>query len=76
MMISEGFAIVYDLRDPDGWRAGHRDRALWGKRYTEIYPLGLDHVALVFRSGGERWRAWEQVRLELIVCPDLEGRAA
>jgi hypothetical protein len=29
--------------------------------------LDYDNVALVFRSAGERWRAWERVRLEWIL---------
>jgi hypothetical protein len=64
---------VYDLRDPDAWRAAHRHRHYWGKLYTDIHALDNDHVALVFRPApDERWRAWERVRLEWI----LEDRAA
>jgi hypothetical protein len=72
----EGLLIVYDLRDPDAWEAARRHRALWGKLYTDIYPLDYDHIALVFRSAGERWRPWEPVRLSRILGEDLEGRAA
>jgi hypothetical protein len=68
--------VVYDLRDPIAWQAAHRHRALWGKLYTDIHALGYDHVALVFRSGGERWQAWELVRLSWIFSEDLEARAA
>ena len=80
MNLSEGFAsfaIVYDLRDPDAWQAARRHRAFWGKPYTDIHALGLDHVALVFRPApDERWRAWEGVRLQWILDQDLEDRAA
>jgi hypothetical protein len=76
-MISENVAIVvYDLRDPDQWQAAHRHRAFWGKLYTDIHALGYDHIALVFRSAGERWRPWELVRLSRILDEDLEARAA
>jgi hypothetical protein len=59
--------VVYDLRDEGAWQAAHRHRAFWGKLYTDIHPLDYDNVALVFRSAGERWRAWERVRLEWIL---------
>jgi hypothetical protein len=76
-MVSESVAIVvYDLRDPDQWQGAHRHRATWGKLYTCIYPLDYDHIALVFRSAGERWRPWELVRLSWILGEDLEARAA
>ena len=59
---------VYDLRDPAAWRAAHRHRGFWGKLYTDIHYLDTDHVVLVFRPApDERWRAWEQVRLEWIL---------
>jgi hypothetical protein len=64
---------IYDLRDPDALRASHRHRGYWGKLYTEIHPLDLDHVVFVFRPApDERWRAWEEVRLSWI----LEDEAA
>ena len=67
---------IYDLRDPDAWRQAHRHRGYWGKLYTDIHTLGLDHVVLVFRPApDERWRDWEEVRLGWIL-EDLEGRAA
>jgi hypothetical protein len=59
--------VVYDLSDPDAWEAARRHRALWGRLYTDIHALGYDHIALVFQSGGERWQAWERVRLEWIL---------
>jgi hypothetical protein len=68
---------VYDLRDPDAWRAAHRHRGYWGKLYTDIHTLGSDRVILVFRpSPNERWRAWEAVRLGWILDEDLESEAA
>jgi hypothetical protein len=77
-MISESVAIVvYDLRDPDQWQAAHRHRASWGRLYTDIVGLDVDHIALVFRPApDERWRAWELVRLSWILDEDLEARAA
>jgi len=76
-MISEGFAIVYDLSDPDAWGAAHRHRAFWGRRFTDIVALDCDRIALVFRPApDERWRAWELVRLSWILGEDLEARAA
>ena len=77
---SEGSAVllvVYDLRAPDQWQAAHRHRCLWGRLYTDIVDLDIDHIALVFRpapDGG--WRPWELVRLSWILDEDLEGRAA
>jgi hypothetical protein len=68
--------VAYDLSDPDAWQAAHRHRALWGKLYTDIHALDYDHIALVFRSAGERWRPWELVRLSRILDEDLEARAA
>jgi hypothetical protein len=75
VMVSEGFCIVYDLRDPIARQAAHRHRAFWGKLYTDIYDLDVDgHVALVFRPApDEGWRSWERVRLSWILD---EGRAA
>jgi len=59
---------VCDLRDPDAWQAAHRHRAMWGRLYTDIHALGLDHIALVFRPApDERWRAWERARLRLLL---------
>jgi hypothetical protein len=67
--------VAYDLRDPDAWQAARRHRALWGKLYTDIYALGYDHVALVFRPApDESWRTWERARLEWIFA-DREGAA-
>jgi hypothetical protein len=77
MMIFDGFAIVYDLCDPDQWQAAHRHRNYWGKLYTDIHALDYDHIALVFRPApDEGWRAWELVRLSWILEEDLGDRAA
>ena len=68
--------MVYDLSAPDIWEAARRHRALGGKLYTDAHALDMDHIALVFRSAGERWRPWELVRLSWILDEDLEERAA
>jgi hypothetical protein len=71
--------VLYDLGHPDGWQAAHRHRAFWGRRFTDIYDLGSDHVALLFRrTPDEGWRAWELVRLSWILdeALEVEGRAA
>lgn len=61
--MSAAFIKLYDLRDPAAWKQAHRDRALWGKLYTDIHVLDNDHVLLVFRAAEDsRWRAWEEVR--------------
>jgi hypothetical protein len=61
------FTVVYDLRDANAWRGAHEHRACWGRLYTDVHTLDADHIALVFRPGGERWRAWEEVRLGWIL---------
>lgn len=69
--------VVYDLRDPDAWRAAHHHRGLWGKLYCDIVALDYDHVLLAFRPApDQRWRPWESVRLGWILAEGLEGRAA
>jgi hypothetical protein len=76
-MISDGFALVYDLSVPSGWEAAHRHRAFWGRRFTDVDVLDYDHVALCFRPHpDERWRPWELVRLSWILGEDYSGRAA
>jgi hypothetical protein len=70
-------AIVYDLRDPGAWHQAHAHRGMWGKLYTDVHTLDLDHIALVFRPGGERWRPWERERLRWILEEiDLAPEAA
>jgi hypothetical protein len=77
VMVSDVVIVVYDLRDPDAWQAARRHRSTWGKLYTDIYDLDLDHIALVFRPApDERWRPWELVRLSWILDEDLGDRAA
>jgi hypothetical protein len=67
MMTPEAFAVVYDLRDAGGWRQAHLHRRLWGHRFTDYYVLDQDHILMVFRPGGERWRPWEKARLRWIL---------
>jgi hypothetical protein len=45
---------IYDLRDPEAWERAGRERAAWGRQWTEIYILDHDHVAIEFKrnSGG------------------------
>jgi hypothetical protein len=76
MMISDGFAIIYDLQDAHAWRQAQAHRRLWGQRFCEHYVLGEDHLAIVFRPGGERWRLWEAHRKRWILGRDPEVRAA
>jgi hypothetical protein len=65
---------VYDLRDHGAWQRAHRHRRLWGRPFTDVHTLDTDHIALVFRAGGERWQAWERARLEWIL-KDAEAAA-
>jgi hypothetical protein len=43
--------VLYDLRE--SWEEAAADRERWGREHTDIYPMGLDHVLLVFRPGGD-----------------------
>jgi hypothetical protein len=43
---------VYDLRDPDAWERAGRERAAWGRMWTEIHTLDNDHVIIEFKPGG------------------------
>jgi hypothetical protein len=64
----DGFAIVYDLRDPGAWDQANRARSTWGKLYTDVYTLDADHIVLVFRPAADpSWRDWEQVRARWIL---------
>jgi hypothetical protein len=77
MMISDGFAIVYDLGDPDTWRQAHAHCRLWGRRYCQHYVLDEDHLLIVFMPGGDRWASWEAHRRRWILGQELvEDRAA
>lgn len=68
---------IYDLRNPDAWRAAHRHRGFWGQLYVDIHYLDNDHAVLVFRSApDERWRPWERARLRWILGRRREGEAA
>jgi hypothetical protein len=75
-MISNGFAIIYDLRDAHAWRQAHAHRSLWGRRFSEYYFLDNDHVLILFVPGGARWASWEAHRRQRILGQDLEERAA
>jgi hypothetical protein len=44
--------VVYDLRDPEAVEQGQADRRRWGEEYTDVYSIGLDHVILSPRPGG------------------------
>jgi len=44
-----GIVGVYDLRDPDQWEQARRDREQWGRSRSEIYALGTEHIAIVFK---------------------------
>lgn len=46
--------VLYDLRIPGALKQARDDREAWGKQYTDVYRMGLDHVLLVFRPGGAR----------------------
>jgi hypothetical protein len=76
MMVSEGFAIVYDRTCAHAWRQAHTHRALWGMRFCQHYALDEDHLVIVFRPGGARWASWEARRKQRILGPDLGDEAA
>jgi hypothetical protein len=42
-------------------------RYLWGRTLTDIHIVDEDHLLLVFRSKGERWRRWEEMRMRRIL---------
>lgn len=46
--------VLYDLRIPGAFKQARDDRAAWGKQCADVYPVGLDHVLLIFRPGGAR----------------------
>jgi hypothetical protein len=73
-MLSEGFAIIYDLQDAHAWRQAHAHRSLWGRRFCQHYVLDEDHLLIVFIPGGTRWASWE-ARRERWILGHLEGRA-
>jgi hypothetical protein len=47
-----GSMKVYDLRDPEAWERAGRERAAWGRIWTEIHTLDNDHVIIEFKPGG------------------------
>jgi hypothetical protein len=76
-MSSPVLAIVYDLREADAWREAHTHRAMWGRRYTDVYALDTDHIALVFRPAPDArgtWRSWERVRSEWILREQVPAK--
>jgi hypothetical protein len=46
--------VVYDLRlrDSEAVKQGQAGRRRWGEEYTDVYSIGLDHVILSPRPGG------------------------
>jgi hypothetical protein len=76
MMVSEGFAIIYDLRDAYAWRQAHAHVRLWGRRFCQHYVLDEHHLLIVFMPGGARWASWEARRERLIVGHGPEDKAA
>ena len=75
-MISDGFAIIYDLQDAHVWRQAHADCRLWGRRFCQHYVLDEHHLVILFNPGGARWASWEAHRKRWILGQDLEERAA
>jgi hypothetical protein len=75
-MTSAQLVVVYDLGIAGGWEIACEHGRTWGRLYADIHTLDEDHIAVVFRSGDERWRPWELVRLSWILNDDLEERAA
>jgi hypothetical protein len=49
--LEHSIVVLVDLRE--GWSEARADRERWGREHTDIYPMGLDHVLLVFRPGGD-----------------------
>lgn len=76
MSAPESFAIVYDLRDAGAWQQARYHRACWGRTWTDVHALDLDRIALVFRSAGERWHAWEAVRMGWILGHEAKPERA
>ncbi len=72
MRTAEAFVILYDLQDASAWGRAHYHRDCWGRSWTDVHWLDSNRVALVFRSGGEQWRPWEEIRMGWI----LESEAA
>jgi hypothetical protein len=49
--LADSTLVLYDLRDPAARKRAHRERAAWGRRWTDYYCLDQDHVILAFRPG-------------------------
>jgi len=64
---SPDLLMIYDLSDNSAWERARIHRDLWGRLCTDIYPISNDHIILAFRPKGERWEAWEKVRLQMIL---------
>jgi hypothetical protein len=75
-MISAQLVVVYDLGIAGGWEIACQHGRTWGRLYADIHTLDDGHIAVVFRSGGDRWRAWERVRLGWILEQLQESEAA
>jgi hypothetical protein len=50
--------VVYDLRDGSAWQTACDHGRTWGRLYADFHALDGGHIAVVFRSGGDRRRAW------------------
>jgi hypothetical protein len=48
---SEAMVVLFDLRDPDAWLEAGAIRKAWGPRFSEVYTLDADHVAVVLKPG-------------------------
>ncbi len=70
------FVVVYDLRDDSTWQTACDHGRTWGRLYADIHTLDDGHIAVVFRSGGGRWQAWEQKRSEWILGELEQSEAA
>jgi hypothetical protein len=76
VMVSDDFAIIYDLQDAHAWRQAHAHRRLWGRRFCEHYILDDKHVVVLFNPGGARWASWEAYRRQRILGRGLGDEAA
>lgn len=48
-----GAMVIYDLSDSEAWNAALLARKAWGRRYSRVEVLDLDHIA-IFMPGGAR----------------------
>ena len=56
--------VLYDLQDPEAFEQARRDRKAWGREYTTLYSMGLDHVLVVFCLGRAESRTANAKRAE------------